>query len=433
MIFNPTAECMPVPERKELQLKKLRETVSRAYKNCGFYKNKMDRAGVRPEDIRTLDDISRLPFTTKDELRETYPYGLLSVPLSEIREVHTSSGTTGIPVVGLYTEHDLRMWGESAARCLAMTGATKDDIIQNGYGYGLFTGGLGIHHGGRTLGATVIPISAGNTPRHLQMLRDFKTTTLTCTPSYALYLAEAAQEAGVDLTETALCRGLFGAEPWSENMRIQIEKRLGIKAYDIYGLTEIIGPGVACECTEQHGLHIQDDFFYPEIIDPKTGKALPEGEKGELVLTTIDKTGAPLLRYRTKDITYLFRDACACGRTTVKIHRLMGRNDDMLIIRGVNVFPSQIEEILAATEGLQPHYQIIVDRTGNHLDSIELRVEVDEASFSDETKEMEALRRRLQETIKSKLGINAKITLMEPKSIERSTGKSQRIIDKRKI
>ena len=355
MIFNPTAECMP-----------------------GFYKNKMDRAGVRPEDIRTLDDISRLPFTTKDELRETYPYGLLSVPLSEIREVHTSSGTTGIPVVGLYTEHDLRMWGESAARCLAMTGATKDDIIQNGYGYGLFTGGLGIHHGGRTLGATVIPISAGNTPRHLQMLRDFRTTTLTCTPSYALYLAEAAREAGVDLSETALCRGLFGAEPWSENMRIQIEKRLGIKAYDIYGLTEIIGPGVACECTEQHGLHIHEDFFYPEIIDPKTGKALPEGEKGELVLTTIDKTGAPLLRYRTKDITYLFRDACACGRTTVKIHRLMGRNDDMLIIRGVNVFPSQIEEILAATEGLQPHYQIIVDRTGNHLDSIELRVEVDE-------------------------------------------------------
>ena len=265
------------------------------------------------------------------------------------------------------------------------------------------------------------------------MLRDFKTTTLTCTPSYALYLAEAAQEAGVDLTETALCRGLFGAEPWSENMRIQIEKRLGIKAYDIYGLTEIIGPGVACECTEQHGLHIQDDFFYPEIIDPKTGKVLPEGEKGELVLTTIDKTGAPLLRYRTKDITYLFHDSCACGRTTVKIHRLMGRNDDMLIIRGVNVFPSQIEEILAATEGLQPHYQIIVDRTGNHLDSIELRVEVDEESFSDETKEMEALRRRLQETIKSRLGINSKITLMEPKSIERSIGKAQRIIDKRKI
>ena len=377
MIFNPTAECMPISERKELQLKKLRETVARAYKNCEFYRNKMDQAGVKPEDIQTLEDISKLPFTTKDELRETYPYGLLSVPLSEIREVHTSSGTTGIPVVGLYTEHDLRMWGESAARCLAMTGATKDDIIQNGYGYGLFTGGLGIHHGGRTLGATVIPISAGNTPRHLQMLRDFKTTTLTCTPSYAL--------------------------------------------------------GVACECTEQHGLHIQDDFFYPEIIDPKTGKVLPEGEKGELVLTTIDKTGAPLLRYRTKDITYLFHDSCACGRTTVKIHRLMGRNDDMLIIRGVNVFPSQIEEILAATEGLQPHYQIIVDRTGNHLDSIELRVEVDEESFSDETKEMEALRRRLQETIKSRLGINSKITLMEPKSIERSIGKAQRIIDKRKI
>ena len=433
MIFNPTAECMPVEERKALQLKKLRETVRRAYENCAFYREKLDRAGVKPDDIKTLEDIAKIPFTTKAELRETYQYGLLSVPLSEIKEIHTSSGTTGIPVVGAYTEHDLQMWGESAARCLAMTGATENDVIQNGYGYGLFTGGLGIHHGGRTLGATVIPISAGNTPRHLQMLQDFGTTTLTCTPSYALYLAEAAQEAGINLAETKLCRGLFGAEPWSENMRLQIEKRLNIKAYDIYGLTEIVGPGVACECTEQNGLHVQEDFFYPEIIDPETGEVLPEGEKGELVFTTIDKTGAPLLRYRTKDITYLFREPCVCGRTTVKIHRLMGRNDDMLIIRGVNVFPSQIEEILAATEGLQPHYQIIVDRTGNHLDSIELRVEVDESIFSDETKEMEAIRRNLQEVLKSKLGINTKITLMEPKSIERSIGKAQRIIDRRKI
>lgn len=433
MIFNPTAECMPIEERKKLQLKKLQDTVRRAYKNCKFYKHKLDAAGVKPDDIKTLEDIARLPFTTKAELRETYPYGLLSVPLSEIKEIHTSSGTTGTPVVGAYTEHDLQMWGESVARSLAMTGADKNDVVQNGYGYGLFTGGLGIHHGCRTLGATVIPISAGNTPRHLQMIQDFGTTTITCTPSYALYLAEAAKEAGIDLTQTKLKRGIFGAEPWSENMRLQIENRLGIKAYDIYGLTEIVGPGVACECTEQHGLHIQEDFFYPEIINPETGEVLPEGEKGELVFTTIDKTGAPLLRYRTKDITYLFREPCACGRTTVRIHRLMGRNDDMLIIRGVNVFPSQIEEILAATKGLQPHYQIIVDRTGNHLDSIELRVEVDESIFSDETRKMEAIRQQLTEIIKSKLGIHTKITLMEPKSIERSIGKAQRIIDRRKI
>lgn len=433
MIFNFEAECMPIAQRQEIQLKKLQETVRRAYDHCEFYRKKLDNAGVKPEDIKSLADIAKLPFTTKAELRETYPYGLLAVPLSQIKEIHTSSGTTGIPVVGAYTEHDLQMWGEAAARCLAMTGATEDDVIQNGYGYGLFTGGLGIHHGGRTLGATVIPISAGNTPRHLQMIEDFGTTTLTCTPSYALYLAEAAKEAGMDLKKTSLVRGIFGAEPWSENMRLEIEKRLGIKAYDIYGLTEIVGPGVACECEQQHGLHVHEDFFYPEIINPETGEVLPEGEKGELVFTTIDKTGAPIIRYRTKDITFLFRDKCPCGRTTVKIHRLMGRNDDMLIIRGVNVFPSQIEEILVAMEGIQPHYQIIVDRTGNHLDSIELRVEVDEAIFSDETKEMEALRHSLQERIKSKLGVNAKITLMEPKSIERSIGKAQRVIDKRKI
>ena len=431
MIFNPIAECMPISERKELQLKKLRETVARAYKNCEFYRNKMDQAGVKPEDIQTLEDISKLPFTTKDELRETYPYGLLSVPLSEIREVHTSSGTTGIPVVGLYTEHDLRMWGESAARCLAMTGATKDDIIQNGYGYGLFTGGLGIHHGGRTLGATVIPISAGNTPRHLQMLRDFKTTTLTCTPSYALYLAEAAQEAGVDLTETALCRGLFGAEPWSENMRRDIEEKLGIKAYDIYGLTEISGPGVSFECSEQTGMHINEDHFIAEIINPETGEVLPEGEKGELVFTSITKEAFPLLRYRTRDICVLTRKPCSCGRTHVKMSKPMGRSDDMLIIKGVNVFPSQIETVLLE-QGYPANYQIIVDRV-NNSDTLEVQVEMTVENFSDSLSKINEMEKNLVSALKSMLGIYAKVKLVAPKTIARSEGKAVRVIDKRKI
>jgi phenylacetate-CoA ligase len=433
MIWNPDIECRDDADLKKQQLVDLVDLVGRIYKNVPFYKKKLDDAGVRPADIQSLGDIAKLPFTTKDELRQTYPYGLLAVSESELLEVHTSSGTTGTPVVDAYTKKDLDIWSESMARTLTMGGAGAGAVIQNAYGYGLFTGGLGVHYGARKIGANVIPISAGNTKRQLMIMRDFGTTLLTCTPSYSLYLAEEAKEQGIDLQALPLKSGCFGAEPWSENMRVEIEEKLSLSAHDIYGLTEIIGPGVSSECEAKDGLHINEDLFYPEIIDSATGAVLPDGEKGELVFTTLTKEGTPIIRYRTRDITYLMRGRCSCGRTIVKMHRLLGRTDDMLIIRGVNVFPSQIEHVLMRIEGTEPHYQIVVDRGSTQLDDIEVQVEVEESFFSDETRGMEGLKAKIESEIRSDLGIGVHVKLVEPKTIERSMGKAQRVVDKRQL
>ena len=433
MIFNPECECMNREARKGLQLANLKNLVETLYEKVPFYRGKMDALGVRPADIHCLEDIEKLPFTTKDDLRELYPHGLLACPKDRIVEVHMSSGTTGKPVVDEYTRKDIDIWRESMARTLAGGGCTKDDIVQNCYGYGLFTGGPGAHYGALQIGAEVLPMSSGNTARQLMVMQDFGSTMLTCTPSYALYMAEEAAEAGIDLRKLPLCKGCFGAEPWSENMRKEIESRYGMKAYDIYGLTEIIGPGVSFECEAQNGLHINEDLFYPEIIDPATGKRAPRGEKGELVFTTLTKEGTPILRYRTRDITYFMDDQCGCGRTTVRMHRLFGRTDDMLIIRGVNVFPSQIEHALFAIEGTEPAYLIVVNRGESHLDEIELQVEVSREFFSDETKRLEELRSRIEGEMKSKLQIGVRVKLVEPKTIERSIGKAKRVIDNRKL
>ncbi len=433
MIWNKEIETMGKDAMQKLQLEKLKDLVAYVYENVEFYRKKFDKAGVKPSDIRTLSDISKLPFTTKDEMRETYPYGLLACKPSELKEIHTSSGTTGTPVVAGYTENDRTLWKEVMGRCLAMAGADENDIVQNAYGYGMFTGGLGVHYGAEAIGATVLPISSGNTKRQLNFMKDFKSTVLTCTPSYSLFMAEVAKEMGMDFKEFDLKAGIFGAEPWSDNMRVEIEKKLNLKAYDIYGLTEIIGPGVSCECEAQNGLHINEDYFYPEIIDPETGEVLPEGEKGELVFTTLSREGTPIIRYRTRDITWLFRDNCSCGRTTVKMHRLLGRNDDMMILRGVNVFPSQIENVLMRIEETEPHYQIVIDRSKTSLDHVELHVEVEESFFSDETKNLEKIRKMIHDEMKQALGISLDIKLVEPKSIERSMGKAKRVIDKRDI
>ena len=433
MIFNPEVESRAQAELERQQLRDLSDLAARVYDNVPFYTKKFDEAGVKPADIQSLADIAKLPFTTKDELRQTYPYGLLAVPETEILEIHTSSGTTGTPVVDAYTRKDIEIWSEAMARTLAMAGAGSGDVIQNAYGYGLFTGGLGVHYGARKLGANVIPISAGNTKRQLMIMRDFGTTLLTCTPSYSLYLAEVAKEEGMDFRSFKVKAGCFGAEPWSENMRVEIEEKLSLSAHDIYGLTEIIGPGVSSECEAKDGLHINEDFFYPEIIDPATGNVLPDGEKGELVFTTLTKEGTPIVRYRTRDITYLTRGACSCGRTIVKMHRLLGRTDDMLIIRGVNVFPSQIEQVLMRIEGTEPHYQIVVDRGATQLDEVEVLVEVEESLFSDTTKNLESLKAKIEAEIRSDLGIGARVKLVEPKTIERSMGKAQRVVDKRQL
>jgi phenylacetate-CoA ligase len=419
--------------RRKLQLANLKNLVEGLYSRVPFYRKKMDALGIRPGDIHRLGDIEKLPFTTKDDLRENYPRGLLAAPPDRIVEVHMSSGTTGKPVVDEYTRNDIDIWRESMARTMAAAGCTRDDVVQNCYGYGLFTGGPGAHYGALTIGAEVLPMSSGNTARQLMVMQDFGSTMLTCTPSYALYMAEEAAEAGIDLHKLPLCKGCFGAEPWSENMRKEIESRFGMKAYDIYGLTEIIGPGVSFECEAQDGLHINEDLFYPEIIDPQTGRVLPDGEKGELVFTTLTKDGTPLLRYRTRDITYFMREPCTCGRTTVRMHRLFGRTDDMLIIRGVNVFPSQIEQALIDIEGTEPQYLIVVSRGESRLDEVELQVEVKKEFFSDETKDLEVLRARIEGVMKSRLQIGLKVKLVEPKTIERSMGKAKRVVDNRKI
>ena len=432
-IWNPQVECAPVADRRALQLARLQDTVARLYARVPFYRDKLAAAKLRPEDVRSLADLARLPFTRKDELRQTYPYGLLACPREDVVEIHTSSGTTGTPVVGAYTAADLKLWSEVMARTLAMAGCTTADTVQNAYGYGLFTGGLGVHYGARRIGANLLPVSSGNTRRQLMVMRDFGTTLLTCTPSYALFLAEAAREEGFDLRDLPLKAGCFGAEPWSETMRDEIETKLGLRAHDIYGLTELIGPGVAAECAYRDGLHFNEYYSYPEIVDPDSGEVLPEGAKGELVITSLGREGSPLLRYRTRDITYLMREPCACGRTTTRIHRLLGRTDDMLIVRGVNCFPSQIENVLLRIEGTQPHYQIVIDRGATHLDEIEIQVEVEDAIFSDITRGMEQLRSRIHAELKSELGLSARIKLVEPRSIARSEGKAKRIIDKRSL
>ena len=433
MIWNPQFECQDAEERKLLQLARLKNLVETLYSRVAFYRNKLDATGVRPRDLQSLADIVKLPFTAKDDLRETYPYGLLACPASEIEEIHMSSGTTGVPVVDAYTRYDVECWEEAMARTLSGAGATRHDTVQNCYGYGLFTGGLGVHYGAKRIGANIIPMSSGNTQKQLMVMRDFGSTILTCTPSYALFMAEEARETGYDIKKMGIRAGCFGAEPWSENMRKQIESELGIDAYDIYGLTEITGPGVAFECECKDGMHINEDLFYPEIVDPETGKPLPDGEKGELVFTTLVKEGTPLLRYRTRDITFITRGTCGCGRTTAKIHRLFGRTDDMLIIRGVNVFPSQIEHALIEIEGIDPHYVIVVDRGTTHLDEVELMVEVKRELFSDETRTLETLRNKIESIMKSKLGIQLRVKLVEPKTIERSVGKAKRVIDRREI
>ncbi|MCL2181284.1 MAG: phenylacetate--CoA ligase [Treponema sp.] len=433
MIFN-TDECMDRQARMKIQLAALKNLTETVYSKVPYYREKIKAAGIAPRDIHSITDIEKLPFTTKDDLRENYPHGLRACPQDRIVEVHMSTGTTGKPVVNEYTEKDLNIWRQSMARTLAGAGCTCDDIVQNCYGYGLFTGGAGVHYGSLAIGAEVLPMSSGLTERQLMIMRDFGSTMLTCTPSYALYLAEEAVEAGIDLRALPINKGCFGAEAWSESMREEIEDRYNMKAYDIYGLTEIIGPGVAFECEAQNGLHVNEDFFYPEIIDPQTGKALKAGEKGELVFTTLTREGTPMLRYRTRDITYIMEEPCTCGRTTRRIHRLFGRTDDMLIIRGVNVFPSQIEQALIEIEGTEPQYLIIVSRGESHLDEIELQVEVKKELFSDETRGLENLRTRIETVMRSKLQISVKVKLVEPKTITRpQAGKVQRVIDNRKI
>ncbi len=419
-------------ELRKLQGERVKTMVKRVYDSVPFYRKKLQDAGIEPGDITTIDDLQKLPFTTKQDLRDNYPFGLFTVPQADIVRLHASSGTTGKSTVVGYTHNDIEMWSEVVARSLTMAGVGKSDIIQVAYGYGLFTGGLGLHYGAEKVGATVIPISGGNTKKQLQLMEDFGSTVLACTPSYAAYLGEALTEEKIDRRNIKLKAGIFGAEPWTEEMRSQIEQLLGIKAYDIYGLSEIIGPGVSMECHCQKGMHIFEDHFIPEIINPDTGEVLPYGELGELVFTPATKEAMPLIRYRTRDLTRLHGETCECGRTLVRMEKCVGRSDDMLIIRGVNVFPSQVESVLLEMSETKPHYLLLVDRE-NNLDILEIQVEVEEQFFSDEIKELEGLRHRIKANIASTLGISATIRLVEPGTIERSMGKAQRVIDKRKM
>ncbi len=421
-------------EREELlklQGERVAAMVKRVYDSVPFYRTRLQERGIEPGDITTIDDLKKLPFTTKQDLRDNYPFGLFTLPQAEIVRLHASSGTTGKSTVVGYTRNDILMWSEVVARSLTMAGVGTSDIIQVAYGYGLFTGGLGLHYGAEKVGATVIPISGGNTKKQLQLMEDFGSTVLACTPSYAAYLGEALVEEKIDRRHIKLKAGIFGAEPWTEEMRSQIEQLLGIKAYDIYGLSEIIGPGVSMECHCQKGMHIFEDHFIPEIINPESGEVLPYGELGELVFTPATKEAMPLIRYRTRDLTRLHADRCECGRTLVRMEKCVGRSDDMLIIRGVNVFPSQVESVLLEMSETKPHYLLVVDRE-NNLDTLEIRVEVEEQFFSDEIKELEGLRKRIKANIASILGISATIRLVEPGTIERSMGKAQRVIDNRK-
>ncbi len=430
MIWNKKYECMKRDELQDIQLKRLKETVERVYRAVPYYRDLLDNKGVKPEDIKSLEDITLLPFISKQHLRDNYPFGLFTVPMSEVVRIHSSSGTTGKPTVVGYTYKDIDTWSELLARTLTCAHADKNSVVQIAYGYGLFTGGLGVHYGAERVGASVIPISGGNTQRQIMLMQDFGTTVLACTPSYALFMGEVLEEMGVKKEDIKLKSGVFGAEPWSDNMRKEIEEKLGILAIDIYGLSEIIGPGVASECPVQEGLHIFEDHFIPEIIDPETGEQLPPGATGELVFTTITKEAFPVLRYRTRDITSLNYETCECGRTMVRMKKVTGRTDDMIIIRGVNVFPTQVESVLLEIGETQPHYQLIVSRKGS-MDILEVLVEVSEGLFSDKVKGLEGLERNISSKIESVLGVSAKVRLVEPKTIPRSEGKAQRVIDKR--
>ena len=428
--FQPEVEMMPYEEIRKMQNEKIVKQVRHVYDHVPYYRAKMDEKGVKPEDIQSVDDIKKLPFLSKEDLREAYPYGLVAVPLSDCVRIQSTSGTTGKRVVAFYTQHDINLWDECCARAIVAAGGTKDDVVHVCYGYGLFTGGPGLNGGSHMLGSLTLPMSSGNTERQIQFMTDLGSTILCCTPSYAAYLAESIRERGV-IDKIKLKAGIFGAEAWTEEMRRDIEKSLHIKAYDIYGLTEISGPGVSFECSEQTGMHINEDHFYAEIIDPDTGEVLPEGSKGELVFTCLDKEAFPLLRYRTRDICVLSREECPCGRTHVKMSKPMGRSDDMLIIKGVNVFPSQIETVLLE-HGYPANYQLIVDRV-NNSDTLEVQVEMTAEMFSDQLSEVAAREKEIVSALKSMLGIYAKVKLVAPKSIVRSEGKAVRVIDKRKI
>lgn len=429
-IFNPERECMSREDLKELQLRRLQSIVKYAYENVPFYQNSFDKAGVKPEDIKTLEDIQLLPFITKDDLRNTYPFDLQAAPKEDWVEVHSTSGTTGIPTVAAYTQKDLDIWAECTARGLASVGVHKNDIVNVAYGFGLFTGGHGAQYGAQKIGALAVPMSSGNTQRQMNFLKDFPADFLCCTPSYALYLAESFEKEGIDPHSIPLRGGLYGAEMWTEEIRDKLEKKFGISAQNIYGLTEVMGPGVSTECHIKDGMHIAEDHFYPEIIDPKTLEVLPEGSEGEIVFTTLTKTGMPVIRYRTKDISSLCYDKCECGRTTVRMSRITGRSDDMLKVKGVIVFPKQIEEVIMKMDELSPAYQIIVSRPDT-LDMIEVQVEIDQSTFKDSIVDLEGFKRKIAKKIKEAIGIGVKVTLAEPYSLPRSEGKAVRVIDQR--
>ncbi len=431
MIWNETKECMSRDEIETLQSKRLVKVVDRVYHNVEYYRKKMQEANLEPGDIRGIEDLHKLPFTTYEDLNATYPFGLAAVPTSELVRLQASSGTTGKPKIAVYTRRDIDIWAECTARCMAMAGITRNDIVQVGYGYGLFTGGLGAHYGAEYLGALVIPMSTGNTKKLIDMMVDCQATAIACTPSYLLHVAETLRDANL-LDQIKLKVALCGAEPWTDNMRDQVEKMLGIKAYDIYGLTEILGPGVATDCDYHAGLHIWEDHFLPEIIDPNTGEQLGDEQSGELVITSLTKEGMPLIRYRTKDLTSLDKKKCDCGRTMARIQRFKGRTDDMLIIRGVNVFPSQVESALLTIDGTTPHYMMLVDRVDNE-DTLEIQVEVEDRFFSDEIRGLEELSKKIAKTLKLSIGLNAKIKLVEPNGLEHSQGKTKHVIDKRKL
>jgi phenylacetate-CoA ligase len=433
-MFNKEYEAMPLKKLRELQLERLKWSVRHACENVAFYRKSFEKAGFRPEMIKSLDDLKNMPFLMKQDMRDSYPFGLFATPLDKVIRIHSSSGTTGNATVAGYTKNDIDVWAEVMARTIACAGGSEKDVIQIAYGYGLFTGGLGVHYGAEKIGATVVPISGGNTERQLMLIKDFGASMLACTPSYAINVADYVEKnrPDYDFRATKLRAGIFGAEPWTEGMRKEIEARMGIGAFDIYGLSEVIGPGVSCECSAKSGLHVFEDHFFVEIIDPDTGEVLPEGETGEIVYTSLTKEACPIIRYRSRDITRIYYDSCKCGRTLVKMDKVTGRSDDMLIIRGVNVFPTQIEAVLMEVEGTEPHYQIIVDRKGA-LDDVEVKVEVNEKIFSDEVKVLDQLSNRIRQRMQSVLGISAKISLVEPRSIARSEGKAVRVVDKRKM
>jgi phenylacetate-CoA ligase len=431
-IWDAIHECMPREELEQLQLERLQATLNRVYKNVTCYRRRFKEQDIVPEDLQSLKDLSNLPFTTKEDLRENYPYGMFAVPLREVVRIHSSSGTTGKPTVVGYTRNDLKTWSNLVARFMTAVGVTHDDVVQIAFGYGMFTGAFGLHYGAETIGASVIPMGAGNTEKQIMIMQDYKTTVLVGTPSYAITIADKMEKMGVDPKALSLKVGLFGGEPWSEAMRREIEGRLFLSATDNYGLSEIIGPGVAGECLHKNGMHIFEDSFLPEIIDPDTGMVLPHGSIGELVITTLNKEALPLIRYRTRDITSLDYTPCECGRTVVRMKKTMGRSDDMLIIRGINVFPSQIEEVLVAIENCEPHYQLVVSREGS-MDILEVCIEVTEDIFFDEMKMQRAFLEKVEKRIESALGVGVSVKLVEPNSIPRHEGKAVRVIDKRKI